>query len=601
MKIQNALDIKKGAKKKNNTLWNLSQPLQFLPNKEKDIEWAAWNLDWLEWNGLKQLRGNSRRLMKNYKLAAGIIDKSDYIVEENNEMKDIVQQLSADTGMEALELKFYPIIPNIINTLTAEFAKRQKRISFRAVDEYTQNEILDKKRADIEDTLVKLAEVKMINAMIEQGADPEDPEMQKMLQEKMAPENIKSMPEIQELYSKDYEVLAEKWASKLHVADEHRFDMDELEEEAFRDKLISDREFWHMRMLEDDYQVELWNPVLTFYHKSPTARYISDGSYVGKVEMMTHTDVVDTYGWLMNEEQMKSLEYYQTSTGGGYAIGGYQNDGSFYDGTKSHAWNTGAPSLGYRQLTSMRDNFAHNGNDVVEWVLSESEDGSTIGVANSNMFRVTTAYWKSQRRVGHLTKVLDNGKVETAIISEEYAVTDKPIYNTSLIKNKTSQNLISGEHIEWIWINHVWGGVKIGPNQPTYTGMRTDGTNDPIYLGINQNQIKPLKFQFKGDNTLWGCKLPVEGRVFTERNTRSHSMVDSLKPHQIGFNIANNQIQDILIDEIGTVVLLDQNGLPKHSLGEDWGKGNLGKAYVAMKDFGILPLDTSLENTFCVF
>jgi hypothetical protein len=70
-----------------------------------------------------------------------------------------------------------------------------------------------------------------------------------------------------------------------------------------------------------------------------------------------------------------------------------------------------------------------------------------------------------------------------------------------------------------------------------------------------------------------------------------------MKPYQIGYNIVNNQIADILVDELGTIILLDQNALPKHSLGEDWGKGNYAKAYVAMKNFQILPLDTSIGNT----
>jgi hypothetical protein len=118
-----------------------------------------------------------------------------------------------------------------------------------------------------------------------------------------------------------------------------------------------------------------------------------------------------------------------------------------------------------------------------------------------------------------------------------------------------------------------------------------------MYLGIDRNTIGPLKFQFKGDNTLYGCKLPVEGAVFNDRNTRSTSMVDLMKPFQIGYNIVNNQIADILVDELGTVIMLDQNALPQHSLGEDWGKNNLAKAYVAMKNFQMLPLDTSITNT----
>ncbi len=594
MEVFNALQLKKGAKADYTRMFSLSQPLQFIPKDQKDQEWGAWNMDWLEWHGLKQIRANARRLLKNYKLADGIIDKSDYIIEDNNEMKDIVEQLASSSEMEALELKFYPIIPNIINTLVSEFAKRDKRVSFRAKDEYTHNEILERKRADIENVLVKYAEARMIQEMLNEGLDMENPEVQQLLQQKLNPQNLRTLPEIEDFYNKDYEVIAEKWASKQHAIDEERFAMDELEEIAFRDKLITDREFWHFQMFEDDYKVELWNPVLTFYHKSPRERYISNANFVGHIEIMTVADVIDAYGWRMTEEQLKSLQDKFLTSSPGYALGGYQNDGSFYDATKSHAWNVNRPSLEYRQMMSGR-NFGNTGYDIIGDILNETEDGFFF--SDSNMFRVTTAYWKSQVKVGHLTKVYENGKVETDIVSEQYSITDKPVYNTNLIMNKTPRNLIFGEHIEWVWINQTYGAVKIGPNAPSLYGMDNVLGINPIYLGIDENRIGPLKFQFKGDTTLYGCKLPVEGRIFSDRNTRSTSMVDSLKPFQIGFNIVNNQISDILIDEIGTVILLDQNALPKHSLGEDWGKGNLAKAYVAMKDFSMLPLDTSLANT----
>ena len=42
MKILNALDLKKGAKAEHNRLWAISQPLQFLPKKDKDEQWTAW-------------------------------------------------------------------------------------------------------------------------------------------------------------------------------------------------------------------------------------------------------------------------------------------------------------------------------------------------------------------------------------------------------------------------------------------------------------------------------------------------------------------------------------------------------------------------------
>jgi hypothetical protein len=590
MQVYNAMQMKNGAKVQHNRLGSITQPLQFLSKAEKDEQWAAWNLDWLEWQGLKQIRRNARRLMKNYKLAKGIIDRTDYIVEEDNDYRDIIETLTKE-DVSALELKFYPIIPNVINVLVAEFAKRSTKLTYRAVDEFSYNEMLEQKRKMVEDTLIADAQTKILSALIAQGLDPNSEEFQ----QEMSPEKIKTLPEIEKFFQKDYRSMIEQWASHQHKVDVERFRMDELEERGFRDMLITDREFWHFRMMEDDYDVELWNPVISFYHKSPDSRYISQGNWVGKTDMMTPSDVIDKYGYIMSQEQLEALEAIYPIRSAGYNIQGYQNDGTFYDGTKTHEWNTHMPSLAYRQYTSFMSGNVLDGSDVITQILAEGEDYYDQGTAY--LLRVSTVYWKSQKKVGHLTKVTETGEIITDIVTEDYKITDKPIYDKRIYKNKTRDNIVYGEHIDWIWINEVWGGIKIGPNIPSFWGMNNPGGFSPIYIGIDKNKIGPLKFQFKGDNSLYGCKLPVEGSIFSDRNTKSTALIDLMKPYQIGYNIVNNQIADILVDELGTVILLDQNSLPRHSLGEDWGKGNLAKAYVAMKNFQMLPLDTSITNT----
>lgn len=590
MRVLNAMDLKSGQKAEHNKLGTLTQPIQFLPRNKKDEEWAAWNMDWYEFEGVKQVKRNARRLLKNYKLAKGIIDKTDYIVEEDNEYADLVDQLTTEDET-ALEIKFYPIIPNVINVLVGEFAKKYSRVSFRAVDDVSYNEMYEMKRSMIEETLLAEAEMEMANMLMAQGMDPQSEEMQQALNR----DNLKSLPEIEDFFRKDYRSLIEEWANHQLRVDDERFKMQELEERAFRDMLITDREFWHFKMNEDDYDLELWNPVLTFYHKSPDVRYISQGNYVGKFDMMSVADAIDKYGYLMTEDQMKDLENIYPSRAAAYPIGGLQNDGSFYDATKSPEWNSiENGSLGYRQFISTYGGPVGNG-DTISDILSHSEDFLDQG--NKNLLRVSTIYWKSQRRVGHLTKIFEDGRIMQDIVDESFKVTEKPLYNTTIRKQKTKDTLIYGEHVDWIWINETWGGVKISPNNPAYWGQKPNGAFDPIYLGINQNEIGRLQFQFKGDNTIYGCKLPVEGAVFSDRNTRSVSLVDLMKPYQIGYNIVNNQISDILVDELGTVIMLDQNAIPRHSLGEDWGKNNLAKAYVAMKDFQMLPLDTSITNT----
>lgn len=589
MEVLSAFDLLKGKTTEQTYMGTLQQPIQFIPKSEKSQEWAAWNIDWQEFVGLQQIDRNARKLLKNYKLAKGVIDKTDYIIEEDNETADLIEVLTREDNA-ALELKFYPIIPNVINTLVGEFAKRSSQITFRCVDDYSYNELLEQKRAAVEEVLLADAYRKITMKLVEAGADPNSPEFKQQI----SPENLKTLPEIERFFSKTYVSMTEQWAEHQKNADAERFSMEELEERGFRDSLIADREFWHFKMLDEDYDIELWNPVLTFYQKSPDSRYISQGNAVGKFDMMYVADVIDKYGWLMTEEQMLSLETLYPIRSAGYLLNG-PNDGSFYDSTQSHEWNTNQPSLHMRKHMAMKGHDFSQSGDVVQWILNQSDD--FLDDNYNGMLRVTTCYWKSQVRYGHLTKINETGEPTTMVVDETYKITDKPLYNTSLFKNKSKDNLVFGEHIDWIWVPQVWGGVKIGPNRPTYVQSKSlDGFN-PIYLGINQNRMGPIKFQFKGDNSLYNAKLPVEGAVFSDRNTRSTSLVDLMKPFQVGYNVVNNQIADILIDELGTVILLDQNSLPRHSMGEDWGKNNIAKAYVAMKNFQMLPLDTSIANT----
>ena len=588
-KIYNALQLKGGATTEYNRMGTLTQPIQFLLASQKNKQWGAWNLDWLEMQGLKQIRRNARRLLKNYKLANGIIDKTDYIVEEDNEYADLIDTLTKE-DVSAFELKFFPIIPNVINVLTGEFAKRNDKITYRAVDDKSFNEMLDKKYEMIEESVVAYGEQIMQKTIGEMGLNPQDPQQAQQAQQMMSTDNIKTLPQIEEFFKKDYRSLVEEWASHQHAVDTERFYMKELENMAFRDMLITDREFWHFKLNEDDYDIEVWNPVLTFYHKSPEARYVSQSNWVGRVDLMTISDIIDRYGYMMTKDEMQELEAIYPVKSAGYALPGVQNDGSFYDSTRSHDWNVEGPSLGMRQFIAHRDAVLNTGDDIIYRILNESED--LMDFSNYSLLRVTTAYWKSQRMLGHLTKIDENGMMHQTIIDENYKVTDKPLYDNTVIKGKSKDNLVFGDHIDWIWINQVWGGVKIGPNRPSFYGNNDNMGFKPLYLNV-----EPLKFQFKGDSSLYGCKLPVEGSVFHDRNTTSRALVDKMKPFQIGYNLTNNQISDILVDELGTVIMLDQNSLPRHSMGEDWGKNNLAKAYVAMKDFQMLPLDTSITNT----
>lgn len=587
MQILNALQLRNGAKVKHQTVGTLTQPIQMLPLSEKDDIWKAQNMDWIERKGMRQIEKKAKRLLRNYKHANGELDIDEYIPEDSEDYHyELLTHLDAANEEEkALELKYYPIIPNIVNVMLGEFAKRSDKVSYQSVDDTSFNEMLEEKRQMIEDTLLAQAEQKVAEQLQAMGVpmDGED------AQQALSPENLKSLPEIEEFFAKDYTSLYEQWASHQHQVDSARFSIDEKELTAFRDMLVTDSEYWHFHMGLDDYEVELLNPVTTFEFRAPGVKYTSNGQMAGFIELMSVSDVVDKFGHKLDEVELNALRTVNPSTNARMLIPGLPKDQVYYDPSQSYEENMEQPGMAMKQYLAVSDYNAQVQNTLFDRALQE---GKTMWDSyKEDLVRVTTCYWKSLKKVGHYTGII-NGAIVTDFVDENFEITHPGVYDKTFIKEETSDNLISGEHIEWIWINETWGGRKIGPNMGV-TGFNASSISfRPIYL-----DVKPLPYQFNSDTDLYGCKLPIEGSVFSDRNSKSISFVDRIKPFQIGYNLVNNQIADILIDELGTVLLLDQNTLPKHSMGEDWGDGNVEKAYVAMRDFQVLPLNTALSNT----
>ncbi len=592
MNVVNAIQLKNGMKVEplyGKTLGGIYQPYQMLPEKEKDAQWTAQVMDYIEWAGMRQLKRTSGKMLKNYKLANAQIEKSDYIVAES-EYAEVIQPLIQE-DVSALELKFYPIIPTVVDVLTNEFSKRYQRITFEMKDERSANEMLDEKYKDVEQVLNARAEAKQAEEIQKLGIAPESDEAKQM----MDPKTIKGLPQIQEFYTKDYRSLYSQWAEHQMQVDSDRFDMPALERQNFRNSLITDREFWHFIMGDNDYELETWNPPQTFYRKSPNVRYMSDAAWVGHITLMTVPEVIDRYGWMMSQQQMESLNSMYPVRGAMYTATGLGNEsGAFYDPTMSYEWNTQGPGVGMRQFMSAYNTSKTSG-DIIKWILDESEDLQDTDSAY--LVRVSTIYWKTQRMMGWLSRVDEKGELFESIVDESYKITDKPIYDTTIFKNKTKDNLVFGEHVDWFWMNETWGGYKIGPNIPGFIGMNNPSGFAPMYVGMTGGIPGRIKYQFKGNKTTWGCKLPVEGRVYNDYNTTSKSLVDKMKPYQVSFNMVLNQIQDIQIDELGTIIVFDQRVLPKNSMGEDWGEGNIQKAYLAAKNFSMIPIDTSIINT----
>lgn len=576
-------------------IYNLT-PLQMAKAEEKDEDWKKWNLDWFERAGINQLSKQQNPILKNYNLANGVLDQNDYIIGDGNEYSDMISLISTENSSN-LPIKFYPIIPNIVNVLCGEFSKRDSRIIAKAVDETSINEAYEEKKKLLTQILVSNAEQKILEQYQSMGIDLNelDPDQQQQFQQDL--DTARQIAEAETKF-KSYRGIAEQWANHILQLDNDRFDMYQKEYHGFRDMLVSDREFWHVQVMEDDYKVELWEPWNVFYHKSPDVQYTSEGNYIGRIKLMSIPDIIDIYGSKMTEDQLLQLKnHYRTLNTFPLVTDGMRDQENWYTNySKPYPQNyTNVTWQKYMdgQVATMLDGKKPDSpvSNMTWYDLNRRGQYIEMDVNGPGMVRVTEVYWKSQKRVGHLTRIDKNGILTQVVVDEGYRCTEDPIYDTSLNKCKSKDNLISGEHIDWIWINEVRWGVKMNSSLASYY-TRNYSDFEPIYISGD-----PLPFQFRSQSNIYGCRLPVEGRIFSDRGSYSRSLVDQMKPNQINYNIVNNQIVEMLADEIGNVVVLDQNMIPRNSLKGQWGKYNFPMFHQVMKDYQVAAIDPSPMNT----
>ena len=99
MEILSSYDLLKKGKTTDKNKYSsgrIWQTYQMVTLDQKDDDWKKSNVDWFEEIGIRQLQFNYKRLIKNYQLANGVIDKSDYIEEQANDYRNILAPLTKD-------------------------------------------------------------------------------------------------------------------------------------------------------------------------------------------------------------------------------------------------------------------------------------------------------------------------------------------------------------------------------------------------------------------------------------------------------------------------------------------------------------------------
>ncbi len=548
-------------------------PWQMVNLEDKTPDWKEWNADYFEWIGLSSVRLNSRRIIKNRRMASGILDIEDYLVSDTGDIARLQNWNLSDDTENSLH-KFHPLIPPFIKVLDGEFLKRNLKVYVSCTDRNTEDDKLEYKGKMVDDILVKRIISDKQKALEEAGLllEGEDGQQNQQYVDEM--QTTQELAEAQRKYKK-YRHIFEQFGQHVINKDYDRFKMAELEREAFAETLCNSKQFWHINMMEDSYKPEFLDNANVFYHMSHNIKYASDGDYFGWFENMSTGDVINTFGKDLTESQLQNLkdtlESYSSTlqSGGGTSLVAHEqnNFGSYYDTSKPYPLGkTNIPMADYwrgENLEAMANNFQNFSSAGVAGLF---QNGQT-SFQKPKMFRVMRLYWKSQGKLGWLTKKDKTGQVVFQDwIDENFKVTEKPVYDNSITNEKTKVNLVYGEHVDWEWVNEWRYVTKINNNieNAFWKNQNTYGF-DPIYIGGDK-----VKFQFNGvSESPYNVSPPIEGVEYKMKQVRPVSFVDLLAPSQIDYNIARNKIPEIMFNDIGLALSVAKTQMLHNSPGSE--------------------------------
>lgn len=511
-------------------------PDQFKTDKEKqDESWIKNTMDYFANKAYAEYIKNRDTFVKNYDLMKGILRMEDFYQEE--QVKSFTDMLTADLGLPAY-VKMYSIITTPVNELVGEISKRPDTFRVKAFDDDSKSEELEFKTGILQEYVLQEAKKQILEKVALEGEEIDEEQLQQM-----------TMSEVKDELD-SYTSVAEKWANHILTCQKAEFNMKEKSEDAFRDMLISGREFYHI--YEDNsklgFNVEVANPKNTWFLTTPDRKYISDptgraqGAYAaGTVQVMELSEIIESVPDLTKEEidhLRSSLQDYGLINVRDSNLG----NPNVAPGIDSVTYDTYDPLV--LQTRMMIESEMKENNDGLKDFLGLTSNVSSFGYK----YVVVRCYWISKKKIGKLIYTDEMGNEQSTLVDETY-------------KSGTIPTQIS---LDWGWINQWYQGIKIGPD---------------IY------HIKPYKL-------LSYC--PIIGITYEVKNTESKSLVDLMKPFQVIYNVCMNQLYKLLEKEVGKVQLMSIRHIPIPKDGD--AQDALDIWEMEARNRGVVFIDDSPEN-----
>ena len=156
--------------------------------------------------------------------------------------------------------------------------------------------------------------------------------------------------------------------------------------------------------------------------------------------------------------------------------------------------------------------------------------GSDENIYRNRLVECITVYWKSRKRIGFLQYPDPmTGVMEEMIVEEGFRL--------------PREMREGGATVRYEWVNEVWEGTRI------------DGR---FFININ-----PLSNQRTSLDNPSRCKLPINGRKYSDINSDNISLVSLGIPYQLNYNIFKYRMELAIARSKDIIAQFDINMIPK--------------------------------------
>lgn len=536
----------------------------FTKKEVKDLDSVKNLFKYYEYLGFQQVDEKFEKITKLYEMAYGKINNKEFNVakETYNTILDKLtnSEHNKDDSIEEVELKFFPLIPPVVNSIINDLDKKYTRMYAKAINPEAINTVIEARNEELRNLLVEQA-TKLFQGTLNPD---ESPEVQQENQTKF--ETFQKSQEIQEYYQKNHRLEVELFVNHVLNIEEQKYNIKDLEKQVLEKVLVSDLPFIRTEFNENEYRYVTIDERNCFYLRSPLDEDASQYMMFGTFNYTTIDSIIGKYK--VTQEVAEKLEEWST----------------ILNGRIYHPNRVSDPNQDYLEIVTENIRWhkelhnAKNHTNVIGQGMAHLDNFDESSEIPPNLIRECIINFKLPRKKGELTYLV-NGVRYTDTVDEGYKVYIKPEYDLSWSSQKTKENLVHGEHLDWYYESESWTGIKLDIATRNPTNLQSDV--ESVWIKLERDSVQ-VKDPFKRFSTI----LPVSGGRSSQM-TDTLSLVEKGTPWQSMYNFLGNKCQNLLATEIGAFFIMNQGMIPTDTMDGSWSQDSLLKFGQLAHDFGI--------------